>query len=113
MELGIVLERGCWSTLTFRTAPFEGDMEACLCGDCARCLLFAHLTVFSPPPSTGSGGNDNIDIKLDDKYTSKAGGGKLGIDDFELLKVLGKGSFGKVRCLGRVLCTQTPQSLTG
>ncbi|GMH97919.1 hypothetical protein TrST_g4424 [Triparma strigata] len=44
----------------------------------------------------GSGGNDNIDIKLDDKYTSKAGGGKLGIDDFELLKVLGKGSFGKV-----------------
>lgn len=59
--------------------------------------LFNVLNVDVDP---GGGGNDNIDIKLDDKYTSKAGGGKLGIDDFELLKVLGKGSFGKVRVLG-------------
>mmetsp|Transcript_15975 Transcript_15975/g.31802 ORF Transcript_15975/g.31802 Transcript_15975/m.31802 type:complete len:387 (+) Transcript_15975:53-1213(+) len=40
-------------------------------------------------------GDSNIDIKLDAKYTAP-GGKKLGIDDFQLLKVLGKGSFGKV-----------------
>jgi serine/threonine protein kinase len=38
---------------------------------------------------------DTVEIALDLKFTHK-GGEKMNIDNFELLKVLGKGSFGKV-----------------
>jgi len=44
------------------------------------------------------GDSESVDIKLPASSTSggSGAGGKICIDDFELLKVLGKGSFGKV-----------------
>lgn len=47
------------------------------------------------PGGTDDGG-DGPEMSLPDSLTTLASGAKVSIEDFDLIKVLGKGSFGKV-----------------
>ena len=74
---------------------FERFQEACRMMCTQKAVTYQNLIQIATGQDVSTDGEADFGMEIDNRLSS-SGGRRLSVDDFELLKVLGKGSFGKV-----------------
>ena len=74
---------------------FERFQEACRMMCAKKGVTYQNLVQIATGQTVSTDGEADFGMEIDNRLSS-SGGRRLTVEDFELLKVLGKGSFGKV-----------------